>query len=202
MELYSLSLLKTLDHRLHNFHIFREMADYEGQPSSEDNLNCEESTRLLSTASSDHDRDSNSSSDNLVSSLTTRQKLTNIWALCKIPTLCFIFAILFDGGDTLRSTPKTRLLESIICNRYFAEQTLHKDNFGGSLNDHFLPIPEENCKVAPVQAELVTMKAWLSVGESILGALYATYPANNFLSQWPSSDVRYSFRVSGHKTRS
>lgn len=150
------------------------MTGRESYASSGNGPHCEESTHLLS---SNHDGDDWSSDNNSNSAssfapiLTTRQKWKIIWEMWKIPILCYIFALLVDGGDTLRSTPKTRLLESIICNRYFAE-TLDKGNFTVSLNDHWLSIPEEQCKAAPVQAELVTLKAWFSVGESILGALY------------------------------
>lgn len=145
----------------------------------------EQSERLLPSASSDVNQGDEPSSNNysklcsyLTLSSATRQQLKSGWDTWKIPILCYIFALLADCGDTLRSTPKTRLLESILCNRYYEKHPPTNGTFVGQsgFQTKWPQIPEEQCKVAPVQGELVTMKAWLKVGENLLGELYIQLP--------------------------
>ncbi|CAG8952600.1 hypothetical protein HYFRA_00009706 [Hymenoscyphus fraxineus] len=129
-----------------------------GEPSD-----CEESTPLLPSVPSNQNGDDSpsSSASYFMSNLTTRQKWKSAWKIWRIPVMCYTFALLIEFGDFIRSTPRTRLLESIICNRYYAEQALNIGSGvgspGGSYN-HRLPIPEEQCKVPIVQAELLAPK--------------------------------------------
>ncbi|CAG8982664.1 hypothetical protein HYALB_00006062 [Hymenoscyphus albidus] len=139
---------------------------------------CEESTPLLPSVPSNQNGDDSpsSSASYFMSSLTTRQKWKSAWRIWRIPVVCYTFALLIEFGDFIRSTPRTRLLESIICNRYYAEQALNNgsgvESLSGSHN-YRLPIPEEQCKVPIVQAELVTLKAYLKIGENLLSLKFA-----------------------------
>ncbi|KAL3421705.1 MFS multidrug transporter [Phlyctema vagabunda] len=99
------------------------------------------------------------------------QHWLKIWHTWKVPILCYLFALLADCGDTIRTTPKTRLLEIIICRRYYAEQ--NPDIFNASLAVSALELPESLCKIADIQGELVTTKTWLKIGENLCGLILA-----------------------------
>ncbi|EEA19150.1 hypothetical protein TMatcc_010305 [Talaromyces marneffei ATCC 18224] len=79
------------------------------------------------------------------------------WNATRICILCYIGALLFDSAQILRTMPRTKLFESVICQKYYAPTD----------------IPEDMCKVYPVQEELVTTQTWLKVGESVCALLVA-----------------------------
>jgi hypothetical protein len=84
-------------------------------------------------------------------------KNKSIWNATRICIICYIGALLFDSAQILRTMPRTKLFESVICQKYYAS--------ANTLSD----IPEHMCKVNPIQEELVTTQTWLKVGESVCG---------------------------------
>jgi hypothetical protein len=95
----------------------------------------------------------------------------SIWKTWKIPILCYIFVLLVDTAEAMRSTPKTRLFEMILCRRYYAALDPHTDSPRKTQPD----ILEHLCKVPDVQSAVVTTKLWLKIGESLFGKSYSSH---------------------------
>lgn len=94
-------------------------------------------------------------------------KRRSFWQAWRIPILCYTGALLFDSAQTMRSTPKTKLFETIICQRYYSFIDHPNVDFG--ISESVSAIPEHMCKVNPIQTELVAVKAWLKIGENLSG---------------------------------
>ncbi|KAI1940057.1 hypothetical protein LOZ66_002492 [Ophidiomyces ophidiicola] len=74
----------------------------------------------------------------------------------------------------MRQTPKTRLIESIICRRYYQDRGSDGTSLGAFSSQLLaLEIDESLCKVHAIQAELAMTKAWLKIGENFLTLVLA-----------------------------
>jgi len=78
--------------------------------------------------------------------------------------VCSIFVI--EVGDFMGRAPVTRLLEDSVCRKYY-------ESVGTMALDLSLHIPEENCKISPVQREVAMLKGWDMTFASIPGLLTA-----------------------------
>ncbi|EED21045.1 conserved hypothetical protein [Talaromyces stipitatus ATCC 10500] len=85
----------------------------------------------------------------------------SIWNATRICIICYVGGLLFDSAQILRTMPRTKLFESIICQKYYASTNTLRD------------IPEHMCKVNSIQEELVTTQTWLKVSESVCALLVA-----------------------------
>ncbi|KAF7587037.1 hypothetical protein BBP40_007833 [Aspergillus hancockii] len=97
------------------------------------------------------------------------QHCKSIWQTWKVPVLCYILALLVDSAEAMRSTPKTRLFEIILCRRYYAAADSDPDTPRTTQPD----IPEHMCKAPDVQSAVVTTKLWLKIGESLFALILA-----------------------------
>jgi hypothetical protein len=73
---------------------------------------------------------------------------------------------LLEIGDFLQRAPWLRILEDNVCRSYYR-------SIESSGIDFSKPIPEDLCKVAPVQAKLAMLKGWDSMFSCIPGILLA-----------------------------
>ena len=62
----------------------------------------------------------------------------------------------------MRATPKTQLYESILCERYYKLKSESPPGPAVKSTDRM-------CKVPEVQEALVSMQAWLKMGENLIG---------------------------------
>ncbi|GFF45713.1 hypothetical protein IFM51744_06141 [Aspergillus udagawae] len=87
------------------------------------------------------------------------------WQAWKVPLLCYACAILLDWAQVMRATPKVRLFESILCERYYSARSL----------EHLsqMALPESMCKIAPIQKDLVAVQAWLKLGDNLCALVTA-----------------------------
>ncbi|KAI1971122.1 hypothetical protein LOZ53_005577 [Ophidiomyces ophidiicola] len=96
------------------------------------------------------------------------------WQTWRVAILCYIVAWLADCGETMRQTPKTRMIESIICRRYYQDRGSDGTSLGAFSSQLLaLEIDESLCKVHAIQAELAMTKAWLKIGENLLTLVLA-----------------------------
>ncbi|KAB8238573.1 major facilitator superfamily domain-containing protein [Aspergillus alliaceus] len=92
-----------------------------------------------------------------------------IWETWKIPILCYSFAFCVDGSENMRSTPRTRLFEIILCRRYYAALRAEDGPPWAPRSD----IPEHMCKVPEVQSAVVNAKLWFKLVESLFALILA-----------------------------
>lgn len=78
-----------------------------------------------------------------------------------IIVLCTVCVLAIDVGIFMQIAPITRILESIICHSYYER---HPDLVGFEGR-----IPEEMCKISPVQGELAMLKGWSSLFDCLPG---------------------------------
>jgi hypothetical protein len=68
----------------------------------------------------------------------------------RVVSICIISIFLIEIGDYMQKAPWTRILEDIVCRSYFTSQN-------PTLGARWEPqIPEQDCKVAPVQVSLLS----------------------------------------------
>jgi len=67
-----------------------------------------------------------------------------------VATVLIISFFLVEIGDYMMRAPLARILENIVCRKYYESTS----------SFIVLPIPEENCKVGPIQRELAMLKGW------------------------------------------
>ncbi|KAK2879425.1 hypothetical protein FQN49_000885 [Arthroderma sp. PD_2] len=94
--------------------------------------------------------------------------MAEVYDVWKIPILCYVFALLVDLADNLRTTPKTQLFETILCYEYYPHR----------LDSTIMGMPEELCKSDEIQGQLISLKARLKVIE-IVFALILAIPLGN-----------------------
>lgn len=73
----------------------------------------------------------------------------------RVVIMCVLLAFLLDFGDSLQRAPMMRIFEDAICRKYY-------EALGSTIKpriDLSLPIPEDDCKIPPVQGELAMLKA-------------------------------------------
>ncbi|PLB44113.1 MFS general substrate transporter [Aspergillus steynii IBT 23096] len=97
---------------------------------------------------------------------TYRHHVISVWQTWRIPILCYIAALCLDFAETMRATPKTQLYESILCERFY---TPKPEDPSGLV----LEITDRMCKVPEVQGALVSMQAWLKMGENLTALIVA-----------------------------
>jgi hypothetical protein len=78
-----------------------------------------------------------------------------------VVVLCTVCVLAIDAGIFMQLVPITRILEGIICHSYYEH---HPD-----LVDFKGPIPEEMCKISPVQGELAMLKGWSGLFDCLPG---------------------------------
>jgi len=91
-------------------------------------------------------------------------KLKSNYIRIIIAVTCAVFLV--EIGDFILRAPTIRLMEDTICRKYYDSQ----GNTSVNLN---LPIPEERCKIAPVQTELAMLRGWDTTFSCIPGILLA-----------------------------
>ena len=73
--------------------------------------------------------------------------------LFRVVAIVIVALFLVEVGDYMMRAPFLRLLEDIVCRKFY-ESTAP---FGSHVT---LPIPEDECKIAAVQAEVAMIKGW------------------------------------------
>jgi hypothetical protein len=81
----------------------------------------------------------------------------------RVVVICIICVFVVEAGDYMLRAPYTRMLEDIICRAYYEAAT-------PSISP---PIPEDNCKIAPIQSKLAMLKGWDVTFSCIPGILLA-----------------------------
>ncbi|KAH8588375.1 major facilitator superfamily domain-containing protein [Bisporella sp. PMI_857] len=71
----------------------------------------------------------------------------------RVTTIICISIFLIEIGDYLMRAPSMRMMEDIICSHYYRSH----DPTRYSLS---IPIPEADCKIPPVQAEVAFLRGW------------------------------------------
>lgn len=84
----------------------------------------------------------------------------------RVVIVSIICVFLIELGDYMLRAPFMRILEDAVCRAYFK-------SVAPSGVDLALPIPEEDCKIAPVQSELANLKGWDLTFSCIPGILLA-----------------------------
>jgi hypothetical protein len=84
----------------------------------------------------------------------------------RVAIICIMCIFLVEVGDFMQRAPLMRIMEDIICRRYY-ESAL---NAGIDLS---LPIPEKDCKGPVVQSELAMVRGWDATFSCIPGLLLA-----------------------------
>jgi hypothetical protein len=79
-----------------------------------------------------------------------------------IMVIATVFVI--QVADYMVKAPLMRLLEDIICRKYYESAKPADIDFS-------LPIPEENCKLPPIQSQLAIFKGWDMVISCVPGIL-------------------------------
>ena len=88
--------------------------------------------------------------------------------LIRVVAIVIVSVFLVEVGDYMMRAPFLRILEDIVC-RNFYESTAP---FGSHVT---LPIPEDECKIAPVQARVAMIKGWDSA-LSCIPAIFLAVP--------------------------
>lgn len=87
----------------------------------------------------------------------------------RVVTICLIAVLILEVADFMQRAPFTRVLEDIVCRAHFAAKS-------STASRRWEPeIPEEDCKIAPVQARLAMLRAW-DVTFSSLPAVFLAVP--------------------------
>ena len=84
----------------------------------------------------------------------------------RIIAVVMLSIFLLEIGDYMLRAPSIRLMEDILCRQYY-------DSQGDASVDLTLPIPEENCKIAPIQEKLAMLRGWDSTFSCIPGIVLA-----------------------------
>lgn len=87
------------------------------------------------------------------------------WSWLRVVILIIVIAIVSDIGESLWAAPRVRLFEASICARYYHH---HKPSLVPSTGD----IPEDLCKIDPVQDQLASILAWQLFFDSIPAILF------------------------------
>jgi hypothetical protein len=84
----------------------------------------------------------------------------------RVIALSLVAAIFIEVGDFMERAPMLRIMEDILCRKYF-ESTAP---FGAHIT---LPIPEEKCKIPEVRGELAMLNGWDAALSCIPGLFLA-----------------------------
>ena len=87
-------------------------------------------------------------------------------------TIIILSVFLIEIGDFMQRAPWLRILEDIVCNSYYRSIDSNS-NPNPRYIDFSQPIPEDECKIAPVQAKLAMLKGWDLMFSCIPGILLA-----------------------------
>jgi MFS family permease len=79
--------------------------------------------------------------------------------------LCVLSIFLIEIGDFMQRAPWTRILEDIVCREHFSTHARRWEP----------EIPEQDCKVAPVQARVAMLKGW-DLSFSCMPAIFLAVP--------------------------
>jgi hypothetical protein len=71
----------------------------------------------------------------------------------RVVSLVILTVFIIQVADYMTKAPLMRLLEDVICRKYY--ESTEPAGIGLSL-----PIPEENCKLPPIQSELAIFRGW------------------------------------------
>jgi hypothetical protein len=82
----------------------------------------------------------------------------------RVVTIVIVTVFVMQVADYMAKAPLMRLLEDIICRKYY-------ESAKPAGIDLSLPIPEEKCKLPPIQSQLATFKGWDMVISCIPGIL-------------------------------
>lgn len=83
----------------------------------------------------------------------------------RVTMLMFLIIIAVDLPSVMHHASQIKIFESIICHQYYLEHDPTKFTKDGT-------IPEEMCKIEPVQAEMSSLKGW--------GSFWGHLPGNSF----------------------
>lgn len=84
--------------------------------------------------------------------------------LLRVVTLVIVTVFVIQVADSMTKAPLMRLLEAVICRKYYKSAELADIDLS-------LPIPEENCKLPPIQSQLAIFKGWDMVISCIPGII-------------------------------
>ncbi|KAF3918097.1 hypothetical protein ABW21_db0207755 [Orbilia brochopaga] len=118
----------------------------------------DETVPLLQPQTEGHDIDIDD--DTEAGSVRTTRKALPIIALA------ILIMFVFNVGNQFITSPQVRIYEDIICRKYY-------DSHGGGLYPAGRPIPEEKCKIAPVESELALIRGLEPVFDAIPSLLAA-----------------------------
>lgn len=88
--------------------------------------------------------------------------------LTRVVAIIIVCIFLLELGDYMMRAPSMRVLEDIICRKFYESTTPFDSRVTRA-------IPEDECKVAPVQAEVAMIKGWDSA-LSCIPAIFLAIP--------------------------
>lgn len=87
-------------------------------------------------------------------------------------TLCLIFVFLVTLEDNIIFAAKIRVLELSLCRNYYLATDPQVIGPGGYVD-------ENDCKGNTIQTQLATLRAWMSIGETIPGEPRSNLPQSH-----------------------
>lgn len=90
--------------------------------------------------------------------------------LVRAVAIVIVCIFLLEVGDYMMRAPIMRILEDIVCRKYYASHPR-----SGTPRITLLAIPEDECKIAPVQAEMAMVWGW-DEALSCLPAVFLAVP--------------------------
>jgi MFS family permease len=102
----------------------------------------------------------------LLSTPARDQKLPSHPHFVRVATVVIFSVFVLEIGDYMARTPIQRMLEDIVCRTYYESINSVDLNF-----DLGLPIPEDKCKIPPVQREMATLNGWDMTFQNIPGLI-------------------------------
>ena len=101
-----------------------------------------------------------------------------VFRLSKLAKFCLLLDFLVEFSNSLLTVPVLSLLENAVCETYYRAHDQNVFHVSGSNN-------ETLCKIAPVQAEVATLRGWKAFFETISGSSIVTLvqdASNDFLA--------------------
>lgn len=86
--------------------------------------------------------------------------------LTRVVVIIIVCIFLLELGDYMMRAPSMRVLEDIICRKFYESTTPFDFHVAR-------PIPEDECKIGPVQAQVAMINGW----DSALSCIPATFLA-------------------------
>ncbi|KAF3902981.1 hypothetical protein ABW20_dc0105296 [Dactylellina cionopaga] len=104
--------------------------------------------------------------DTIIDSEAGSPRISRTRRALPILVLFIIIVFIFDCSDTFLTSPLVRIYEDIICRQYYGSHQPQSYPGGGQ-------IPEEKCKIAPVQKELAIVRGLEPVFDAIPSLIVA-----------------------------